>query len=395
MKFPWQKEKRNVSVSNPDFWELLGLPELTGGVTTENALGVPAMWAAVQFISGTIAGLPLQQFRKVKDGRKQINNILSGIIGGAANDEMSSFDWLKYKLEQTLTSGRGLTYIERVDGKIINFWPLNPHNVTIKRVNGRKTYEYKVDSNSITYAAHEIIDIPFMLRADMLSSRSPITTHKEVINNAIQATRYGAKLFKNGGVPPYALIGPFANTESGLRGSDDLAETMKKLSEKDRAFLPLPKDHKIEDMGIDPKNLQLEELQRFSIEQVARIYSLPPIFLQDLTHGTYSNTEQQDLHLAKHTIKRWVEQIESEMNLKLFGRGSSLYVEFNLDGLLRGDIKTRYEAYATGIQNGFLTPDQPRVFENWPAMGGKAEELFIQGATVPLNSQSGDQNDGQ
>jgi HK97 family phage portal protein len=126
-------------------------------------------------------------------------------------------------------------------------------------------------------------------------------------------------------------------------------------------------------------------LQRFSIEQIARIYSLPPVFLQDLTHGTFSNTEQQDLHFVKHTVKRWVEQFEQEMNLKFFGRGSDFYVEFNVDGLLRGDLKSRMEAYAVSIQNAIRTPDEIRAIENLPAKG--ATDLLIQGATVPLGSQ--------
>jgi HK97 family phage portal protein len=129
----------------------------------------------------------------------------------------------------------------------------------------------------------------------------------------------------------------------------------------------------------------LLELQRFSIEQIARIYSLPPVFLQDLTHGTFSNTEQQDLHFVKHTVKRWVEQFEQEMNLKFFGRGSDFYVEFNVDGLLRGDLKSRMEAYAVSIQNAIRTPDEIRAIENLPAKG--ATDLLIQGATVPLGSQ--------
>jgi HK97 family phage portal protein len=131
--------------------------------------------------------------------------------------------------------------------------------------------------------------------------------------------------------------------------------------------------------------MQLLELQRFSIEQIARIYSLPPVFLQDLTHGTFSNTEQQDLHFVKHTVKRWVEQFEQEMNLKFFGRGSDFYVEFNVDGLLRGDLKSRMEAYAVSIQNAIRTPDEIRAIENLPAKG--ANDLLIQGATVPLGSQ--------
>jgi HK97 family phage portal protein len=133
------------------------------------------------------------------------------------------------------------------------------------------------------------------------------------------------------------------------------------------------------------------------IEQIARIYSIPPTFLQDLTHGTFSNTEQQDLHFTKHTIKRWIEQFEQEMNLKLFGRNSnSQFVEMNVDGLLRGDFKTRMDGYAQGIQNAILTPNEARRRENLPDDAG-GDGLLVQGATVPLGQQptgSGDDNDG-
>jgi HK97 family phage portal protein len=122
---------------------------------------------------------------------------------------------------------------------------------------------------------------------------------------------------------------------------------------------------------------------------VARIYSLPPVFLQDLTNGTFSNTEQQDLHFVKHTIRRWVEQTEAELNLKLFGRKTNLYVEFNVDGLLRGDLKTRMEAHATSIQNAIRTPNEVRDIENMPKMDN-GDDLMIQGATVPIGTQGQD-----
>lgn len=132
--------------------------------------------------------------------------------------------------------------------------------------------------------------------------------------------------------------------------------------------------------------MQLIELQRFSIEQIARIYSLPPAFLQDLTNGTFSNTEQQDLQFVKHTLKRWIEQTEQQMNLKLFGRTSRTYVEFNVDGLLRGDIKTRMEAHAHAIQNGIYTPAHAAKKENAPHHE-EADQIMIQGGTVPIGSQ--------
>ena len=101
--------------------------------------------------------------------------------------------------------------------------------------------------------------------------------------------------------------------------------------------------HELRSVGFSPEQMQLLELSNFASNR-SRIYSLPPVFLQDLSDGTYSNTEQQDLHFVKHTLRRWIEQSEQEMNLKLFGRDSDFEVRFNVDSLLRGDLKTRMEA---------------------------------------------------
>jgi HK97 family phage portal protein len=225
-----------------------------------------------------------------------------------------------------------------------------------------------------------------MLKANMTDVRGPISQNKDAIGMAIAASRYGSKAFQSGGIPPAVLQGPFQSGAAANRASEDVAATTLKLAKEGRPIMALPLGHELKSIGFSPEAMQLLELQRFSIEQIARIYSLPPVFLQDLTHGTFSNTEQQDLHFVKHTVKRWVEQFEQEMNLKFFGRGSDFYVEFNVDGLLRGDLKSRMEAYATSIQNGIRTPNEVRAIENMEAKE-KGDDLLIQGATVPLGSQ--------
>ena len=123
---------------------------------------------------------------------------------------------------------------------------------------------------------------------------------------------------------------------------------------------------------------------------LARIYSLPPVFPQDLSDGTYSTTEQQDLHFVKHTLRRWIEQSEQEMILKLFGRDSDFEVRFNVDSLLRGNLKTRMEADATAIQNGIKTPNEVREKEGMEPLPA-GNDLMIQSATVPIESQGEDE----
>jgi HK97 family phage portal protein len=132
----------------------------------------------------------------------------------------------------------------------------------------------------------------------------------------------------------------------------------------------------------------MTEARLFQIQEIGRLYGLPPVFLGDLSKGTFSNTEQQDLQLVKHLIGQWAKAFEDELNLKLFGqRRRSRYVRHNLDGLQRGDFKSRIEALARAIQTSQITPDEARALEERPAdPSGNGAKLYMQGATVPLGT---------
>lgn len=395
----FRKEERGevpsgtVPVSASNFLEIItgmssGASSSGVVVNTETALGVPAIWAAVNFMSGTLAGLPLHVYRKRGDTREKVSGGLASILHDAVNDEMSSFEWRKGMFDNVFTGGRSFTFIERNDsGKIMNLWPLDPGGVTVRKKGWERFYTYSDDGRTLQYTAAEIIDIPFMLKSDGVNHRGPLAANKNAIGLAIAATEFGSKFFQNGGVPPFAVTGNFQSGKSMNRAADDLAEATRRAAKEQRQALVMPAGLDIKSIGTDAEKSQLVELKRFCIEEIARIYSLPPTFLQDLTHGTFSNTEQQDLHFVKHTLKRWVEQVEQELNLKLFGRSNNRqYVEFSMDGLLRGDFKTRMEGYSLGIQNGILMPNEARRRENMPD-DDAGNRLFIQGATVPIENQ--------
>ena len=392
-------EDPTATNSTKDFLSVMGWGDFAAaaGVTVnvDTAMGVPAIWAAVNFIGGTLAGLPLHVYRKTDAGRERVTEGFGATINTAVNDEMSSFEWRKYMFEQVLTGGRSITYIERDEGgNVRNLHPIDPNGVLVERkVTSQgfpaKSYRY----NQRIFKARDIIDLTFMVKANQLDPRGPIATNKDAIGMAIAASQYGAKAFQSGGIPPAVLQGPFQSGAAASRASEDVAAATAKLAKEGRPIMALPLGHELKSVGFSPEQMQLIELQRFSIEQIARIYSLPPIFLQDLTRSTFTNSEQQDLHFVKHTLKRWIEQAEQEMNLKLFGRGSDQYVEFNVDGLLRGDFKTRMEAHATSIQNGIRTPNEVRDLENMSARD-EGNDLMIQGATVPIKNQViGDQDE--
>ena len=384
-------ENPNAPVSAENFLHIMGWGDFqsSAGVTVniDNALGVPAVWAAVNFISGTLASLPLEVYR----GNQRVTDGIGAWLNRAINPTTSSFQWRKYSYEQVLTGGRSVTLILRNGrGDVTDLVPLDPADLHVQEVMTSEFPTKTYRSKSRVYQASEVIDLHFMLKHNQIDIRGPVMTNKDIIGLAIAAARYGSKAFQSGGIPPAVLQGPFQSGAAAQRASEDIAATTARLAREGRPVMALPAGHELRSVGFSPEQMQLLEVQQFCIEQIARIYSLPPVFLQDLSDGTYSNTEQQDLHFVKHTLRRWIEQSEQEMNLKLFGRESDFEVRFNVDGLLCGDLKTRMEAHATAIQNGIKTPNEVREKEGMEPLSA-GNDLMIQGATVPIESQSEDE----
>ena len=354
-------------------------------VNIDSALTVPAVLAAVAFLSRSLTALPLHAYRKTTDGPEKISGGLETLIHEAPNREWTSFKLRQYFWQQVFTGGRGLLWIERSGSNITGLYPINPAKTRIKRdAMGRTTYE--IDGRP--FASADVIDVPFMLKADGVCHYGPITLGTQAIQLALAMSAYGSKFFAGGGVPPLALEGPLPQGPEALkRAMAEINRAIETAQTQDKPVFPMPPGHKLTPVGFDPDKGQMTDARRFSVEEIARVYQIPPVFLQDLTHGTFSNSEQQDLHLVKHLIAQWAQAFEEELNLKLFGqRNGGRYVEHNIDGLLRGDFATRMSGLSQAIQNAVLTPNEARALENRPAKD-KGNDLLIQGATVPLGTQ--------
>ena len=383
-------ENPQVPVSARDFWQqLLGEWNAADApvVSVEQALSVPAVWAAVNFIAGTIAALPLHEYRETAGGRERVENgMLAGILTGTVNDDfLTSFAWRKGFMVQVLLTGAGRTYVEKNGrGLPINLFPLETRRTTKKRTGWVTTYAYRDGGAPKAYQAHEVIDVEWMSGLDGVSVFNPLHRFRGTFGLAVALENYARRFFANGGVPPLVLHTPLGSPGANARAKTDTDAAIRKANEDRSNVLLMPVGSDLKAVGVDPEKGQMVEGRRFVVEEIARIFGLPPVFLQDLTHGTFSNTEQQDLHVVKHTLTQWVEAIEQQFNAKFYGpRATGRFVEFNLDGLLRGDFKTRMEGWARGVQAGIVKPNEARRSENRPdAPGG--DRLYIQGATVPL-----------
>ena len=379
-------ENPTVPVSAENFFAFFGVNSANlPAVTVDKALTVPAVWAAVAFLSRTLAAVPRHAYRDTKEGAKRVNGKLETVVNGAPNDIMGSFAFWAWFWGQVFTEGRGLAYIDRTPQGVDSLWPMDPKKTTIKRNGVKVVYQYEGQE----YAAADVVDVPFMRRSCGLRHYGPISQASKAIQLAIAMNDYGSNFFAGGGVPPLSLEGPLpANGDAMKRATSDVMRSVESAKNASEPIFAIPAGYKLNAVGLDPAKGQMIEARRFQVEEIARAYQLPPVFLQDLTRATFSNAEQQDLHFVKHLIGQWAKALEDELNLKFFGRNNNgRYIEHNLDGLLRGDFKTRMEGYGISIQNGIRTPDEVRGLENLPAIGGEAEKLHIQGATVPLGSQ--------
>lgn len=365
-------------------------------VNIERALGVPAVWGAVNFISNTISTLPLQLFRRGEDDSHQAlkQSPLYAVLHDAPNLEWTASDFWKYMLWQPLTGGRGAAYIERAgNNRVLNLWPLDPACTEVKKMGVQRVYREKRDGGGYNeYASNEVIDLTFAIDHDQVTALSPIYCNRESIGLNIALQQYASKLYQNGGVPPLSLEGPFQSPGAVQRASDDVQRAIERAAKEGKPVLPLPMGHSLKGIAIEPEKAQYIEGRLYALQEVARIYGLPPAFLQDLTHGTFTNTEQQNLQVVQHTLSHWVKRVEQQLNLKLFGRvNTSEFVEFNVDGLLRGDFKTRMEGMSKAVQNALMTPNEGRGKLNLPAMPG-GDNLIIQQNMIGLGGLNGNGN---
>ncbi len=365
----------------------------TGTITEQQALSIPAIDCGVTLVSNTIASLPFHLFNKSVDGSRQRagpKDTLTKLIEQQANASyLSSSSWLRWVVTRLLIDGRSITFIERNGaGRATNLWPQLLSDLDIKLVRG--VPEYKRISDGAIFEAGEVLDFVMRPGVEPYSHRSPIEGYAPSIRLWKAIETYGSALFANGGVSPLIATIEGATPEALSRAREDLAKRIKLDRTEGLPVTTLPGGVTITSLGHDPQKSQMLETKQYLVIEFARMLNLHPAMIQDHSKSTFSNTEQADLNYSKHTVTPICHLIESEMNIKLFSdKNRSSFVEFNLDGLQRGDLASRYTAYGQGVTHGFLTPDEIREKENLPSVGGNAGKLFIQSATVALDAQIG------
>lgn len=345
-------------------------------VSQTSALSVTAVYSCVRILSEAIAGLPLHTYKCRSNGGKEkaIDHPLYFILHDEPNPEMTSFVFRETMMSHLLLWGNAYAQILRNGkGDVIALYPLAPNRMTVDRAsNGRIYYTYstsdddnpKLKSKGQVYLkAEDVLHIPG-LGFDGLVGYSPIAMARNAIGMAMACEEYGAKFFANGASPSGVLEHP-----STIKNPDKLRESWNSLfkgSSNSHQIAVLEEGLKYQPISISPNEAQFLETRKFQINEIARIFRIPPHMIGDLEKSSFSNIEQQSLEFVKYTLDPWVTRWEQSICRRLFkdSEKAEYFVKFNVDGLLRGDYQSRMNGYATGRQNGWLSANDIRELEN-------------------------------
>jgi|YNPBryunderm2012_1023409.scaffolds.fasta_scaffold06001_2 HK97 family phage portal protein len=364
---------------------------LTGvAITSDNALRASAVYACVRLLSESVAMLPLVLYRQ--NGRskeKALDHPLYGLLHDAPNGEMTAFDYRQLLMVHLCLRGNAYSYIEYApNGRIIGLWPLNPDSVQVMRDVRTGLLVYAVElperfGKEYRFIAQENIWHLRGLGRDGIMGYSPIRLAREAIGLSLAAEGFGASFFANEAEPGFVLVHP------GKLGDDAYKRLKSSWEERHRGFerahrvAILEEGMKVEKIGISPDDAQFLETRKFQINEIARIFRVPPHMIGDLDRATFSNIEHMGLEFVTYTLMPWLVNIEQSISLNLLTETErkQFYAKHTVAGLLRGDIESRYRAYSVARQWGWMSVDDIRELEEMNPLPKGMGDKYLE----PLN----------
>ena len=368
-------------------------------VNERSAMQMTAVYSCVRILAEAVAGLPLHLYRYKEDGGKEkaIDHPLYLLLHDEPNPEMSSFVFRETLMTHLLLWGNAYAQIIRNGkGEVIALYPLMPDRMTVDRDrDGKLYYEYTVSADDaptvrgtvVRLKPSDVLHIPG-LGFDGLVGYSPIAMAKNAIGMAIACEEYGAKFFANGAAPGGVLEHPGTIKDPG-RVRESWQSTFGGSGNANKIAV-LEEGMKYTPIGISPEQAQFLETRKFQINEIARIFRVPPHMVGDLEKSSFSNIEQQSLEFVKYTLEPWLVRWEQSIQRTLLSpeEKKQYFAKFNVEGLLRGDYASRMTGYATARQNGWMSANDIRELENMdriPAEEG-GDLYLINGNMLPLGN---------
>jgi len=377
---------KDTITTSKELYEVMfegGAESSTGlAISPETAMRYTTVLICTRVLAESVASLPCILYRRNKDGGKDraTDHPLYRVLHDQANAWQTAFQYVEGTMVNLSTRGNGYSLIERNSkGQTIGLVPLNPDPVTIDQATDwSPIYNVTLPNNARVkgLSTREIHHITGPLPKGYVG-QSMISLARDAIGLGLAAEKFGSHLYKNGVKPSGVLRHPKA---IGPEATSNLREQFeKKYGGLSNSSRPLVLEEGMEwvALSINPDDAQFLETRKFQRSEIAGIFRVPAHLVNDLERATFSNIEHQTLEFVVHSLRPWLKRWEAAINRDLLApseRGE-YFVEFLIDDLLRGDIKSRYEAYAVAIQNKILNANEVRIKENMnPRDGGDTYE---------------------
>lgn len=360
----------------------------TGLIISESeALNYGAVFACIRVLAESVSQLPLHIYKRLPNGGKKpaVNHLLYNILHIQPNPIMTSMVFREVQMHHILSWGNSYAGIERDNGgRIIALWPLRPDRMNVrKNPNNANELQYiysTPNGSQITISAADMLHVPG-LGFDGLVGYSPLSKMRECIGLGLGAEEYAARYFANGARPPLVVTHP-GPVSSGARKNF--------IEQWQSAYGGVGNAHKtalleeamdVKQIGFNPQDSQMLETRKFQNEEIARYYRVPLHMIQSLDRATNNNIEQQSIDFVTHSLMPWLKRYEENYTTQLI-KDKKYFAEHLVAGLIRGDLETRYRSYAIARQNGWLSANDIRRFENMnPISKEEGGDMYL----VPLN----------
>ena len=369
------RDKPKNYYSGSNYTYLFG-PTTSGKTVNEfTAMQTTAVYSCVRILAEAVASLPLHVYSYKENGKERVyNHHLYHILHNEPNTEMSSFVFRETLMSHLLIWGNAYAQIIRDGaGRVVALYPLLPNKMTVSRdKNGEIYYIYTTTSDenpnfkdygSVVLRKQDVLHIPG-LGFDGLVGYSPIAMAKNAVGMTIATEEYGASFFANGANPGGVLEHPGV-LKDPKKVRDSWNEVYRGTANAHKIAV-LEEGMKYQQIGIPPEEAQFLETRKFQINEIARLYRIPPHMVGDLEKSSFSNIEQQSLEFVKYTLDPWVIRWEQAMqrSLLLPKEKQEFFIRLNVDGLLRGDYQSRMNGYSVARQNGWLSANDIREMED-------------------------------
>lgn len=321
------------------------------------ALASAAVWACCRLISTSLAALPTNLFKITSDGKQpDPSHPLFGLLTQSPNPMMTLQQWIQPTLLGLLLYGNGYTWVDRINGEVVGVWPLNPARVSmVLNLDGTFSYYYSDFRGKFNVFSEEDIIHFRVFTMDGYLGLPVLIYHQMTINLANASTAFATALYNNGGQPSGVLEYPGVLQKGQVDRIRQSWADMHSGPQNAGRVAILEEGTKYQAIGIPPEQLQYIQEQKFSVEQIARIFGVPPHLIGAMDKPTYASVEQQSIEFVRYTLYPYVRCLEQGVDKGMLEPTHQF--RFDLDAFERGDIASRYAAYAIGRQWGWLSPN--------------------------------------